>query len=144
MTIRVLDTAPAPLVAAIDDAYRAVASQLGLTGERWEIQVDAGEANGLFLGGDIDKTHTVELARLLREARRRVERPSHEDIRIVELFRVADPFAPGFFESPPDSWLVCGGPEPSMEVTSVEDRDAEVARRVRHIVGLATHARASR
>jgi hypothetical protein len=144
MTVRVLDTAPAPLVAAIDEAYCAVASRHPLSGERWEILVEAGEAGDLFLGGDIDGQATIELARLLREARRRVEQPLPKDVHVIELFHAADPFAPGFFSSPPDAWLVCGGPEASVEVKSVEGRDAEVARRVRRIVELATYARASR
>lgn len=137
MIIRVLDTAPASHVAAIDAAYRSVARTSSVADERWEIMVEAGGNDGLYLGGDIDERSTVELARLLREARRRVESPLPEDVHVIELFLAADPFAPGFFEAPADAWLVCGGPEASVEVSSPEARDAEIARRKSFIVQFA-------
>ncbi len=127
------------LATQIEEAYRRAVgvvtnSLFGGLNPHCEIAVSTGAPGDLFVGCDLGpETETVEsddvlvlLARVLRDARRRVE-----EVDAVPLDIHGDPFAPGFFEREPDAWLVCGGGEKAVEVGSEAERDAEIERRRR-------------
>ena len=138
MIVRIMDSASTnELATQIEEAYRRAVgvvtnSLFGGLNPHCEIAVSTGAPGDLFVGCDLGpETETVEsddvlvlLARVLRDARRRVE-----EVDAVPLDLHGDPFAPGFFEREPDAWLVCGGGERAVQVGSAAERDAEMERR---------------
>lgn len=139
MIVRVLDGARTKdLAARLEFAYQRLALTLaenvpGWSGHRWEIAVNQGEPSVLFLSGELDSPLSSQqkravwqaLAERLREVRRQIE----GQVDAVPLFLTADPFEPGFFECQPDAWIVFGGNDEPVQVSSVVDRDAEIERR---------------
>lgn len=67
------------LAAAVELAYACCNE----TEEAWEISVDVGSNDGLFIGGDFDPRAFGELTSMLREVRQRVEHPDPLEVERV-------------------------------------------------------------
>jgi hypothetical protein len=75
-----MDSASTPeLAAAVELAYACCNE----TEEAWEISVDVGSDDGLFIGGDFDPRAFGELTSVLREVRQRVEHPDPLEVERV-------------------------------------------------------------
>ena len=127
--IDVMDAACSPCLAdALLRAYRSHALMHGFVDREDNLSVVFEGEDGPWVGGGLSSEARRCLAAGLVVVRRQVEATNRKPF-AMPLDLHGDPYFRDVFDRQPDAWMVVGGTDDPVQVTTVAERDAEVARR---------------